>query len=272
VAYYSVHPVVFGRDSRLISSDLVGNATAKVTNDNPGSVGIFLQGSTGDQNPVTCCLSSDDGQVKLEQLSNILAEGIRRALDNSSPVVVNSIGMEARSITLPRAQPDRSLLVIRLLDAERWLKRTDLPEDLRGEFVFQRDSTRVLLDRLDQGTALQTTCEIQAARIGDVLIVGHPFELFISLGNEISRLLPHYKIFVTSGTNDTIEYMPTADKFDLKVIPGFADATAEGYAYSFPAYRVPWQNGQFHFNPDVGDVVVQALVRLANDVAGESEK
>lgn len=265
-AYYSVHPNILGRGSTLISGDLVAVATNKVVSDYPGSVGIFLQGSTGDQSPLYSGLPAEEGLIKLEQLSNLLADGIRRALQNASPVRVDSVDMKARGINLPTVPPDQSLVVLRLLDAERWLKRTDIPEDLRGEFLFQRDSARAVLDRFNQGPLAQTSCEIQVARMGDVLILGHPFELFIKLGNQMVELLPGYKVLVTSGTGDTLEYMPTEDKFDVQLTRG------ERYSYSFSAYQVPWQNGEFPFRPDAGDILVQEMVKLARDVISERER
>ena len=52
IANYSVHPVVMAEKTRLYTGDLTGVAANKITQAFPGSVGIFLQGSCGDINPI----------------------------------------------------------------------------------------------------------------------------------------------------------------------------------------------------------------------------
>jgi hypothetical protein len=274
IAHYTVHPVVFGPESHLISGDLVEVAEDKVVSDYPGAVGIYLQGSAGDINPVSCCLPEKEGLVKLEQLSDLLADRIREALRSASSVNADPVDMDARKISLPRVPPDRSLVVLRMLDAEGWLKRTDLPEDLRREVRFQRDSAAAVLDRFDHPPLTETVSEIQVARVGEVLIVGCPGELFITLGKQTVGLLPGYKVLVAGYTNDLVDYIPTEDKYDLTGL-GSGSATIRDhrgkYSYDYAAYFDPWFYGEFHLRPDVGDILVQAMVKLARDVtAAES--
>lgn len=272
ISHYTVHPVIFGPESHLITGDLVEVAEDKVLSDYPGAVGIYLQGPAGDINPVTCCLPEKEGLVKLDQLSNLLANGMRVALNSAAPVNTDPVNMDAREISLPRVPPDRSLVVLRMLDAERMLKRKDLSEDMRGEIRFQRDSAAAVLNRFDHPPLTETVSEIQVARLGDLLIVGCPGELFITLGKQTADLLPGYKVLVDGYTNDLVDYFPTQDKYDLiGGASGWAagGATVGKYTYDYAAYFDPWFYGEFHLGSNVGDVLVQGMVKLARDVIGE---
>ena len=274
IAHYTVHPVVLGPDSHLITGDLVEEAEDKVVRDYPGAVAVFLQGAAGDINPVVCSLPPKEGVAKLEELSGLLAGGIREALKSTSPLNVSPVAMEAREVRLPRVVPDRALVVLRLDDAERWLKRTDLPDDFRREIRFQKESALAVLDRFDHPPLTETVSEIQVARLGEMLIVGCPGELFFALGQQTASLLPGFKVLVTAYADDYIDYFPTPDRYDLTGLgTGWAttrDQQAK-YSYDYAAYYDPWFLGQFHLRSDVGDVLVQAMVKLARDV-GEVNK
>jgi hypothetical protein len=52
IANYSVHPVVMAEKTRMFTGDLTGVATNQLMAEHPDSVGIFLQGSCGDIDPI----------------------------------------------------------------------------------------------------------------------------------------------------------------------------------------------------------------------------
>src|SRR5215831_9060452 len=70
VANYSVHPVVMAEKTRLYTGDLAGVATDKVARAFPGSVGIFVQGSCGDINPIYAHMPQAESLEKLELLAD----------------------------------------------------------------------------------------------------------------------------------------------------------------------------------------------------------
>ena len=57
--------------------------------------------------------------------------------------------------------------------------------------------------------------EMQALAVGDVGIVGNPFELFSQLGRRMRELSPFGTTLVLAYTNDYLGYLPSAQEFDL---------------------------------------------------------
>lgn len=100
---YSVRNVILSEQMHEYPADLTGVALAKIVQENPGSVGIYLQGSCGDINPRPThqinnqppenCLSL------LSQLSEAFAAYVRQALASASPLDVQQMEMESKRIT-----------------------------------------------------------------------------------------------------------------------------------------------------------------------------
>jgi len=107
-------------------------------------------------------------------------------------------------------------------------------------------------------------------RIQDLLILANPGETFITFADQIGQLLPGWKVWFTGYTNDYVGYIPTADRYDLQSpeggFPFEVSAAHPNERFSYPAYFVPIITGDFRFTEDVGDILVQDLVRFANDL------
>ena len=261
IAHYSVHPVVMYHIATEITGDLVGVAVNKVMDDHPGSVGIFLQGSCGDINPVFAHGDPDASLVKLDELSDVLADGIREALETASPIDVEQIAMDSRTIGLPQVPPDIATVVFMLRTAEGSLESTGIPEGVERRLRLEQDVARRVFDRFNSEPLTEWKTEIQVARLQDVLIVAHPGELFTHFAQQATDLLSEYKLLLTGYTNGLVGYIPNPDRYDA----------AEGNRLTYCSYFVPWILGEFRFREDVGDVLVQELVKLANDVVAPGD-
>jgi hypothetical protein len=89
---------------------------------------------------------------------------------------------------------------------------------------------------------------IQAARIGDVAIVGVPAEFFTKLGLEIKRRSPFRHTIVAELANDWIGYLPDRKGFELG-----------GYQ--------TWTGLHSFTEPGTGEAVVEACVGLLHELA-----
>lgn len=49
-----------------------------------------------------------------------------------------------------------------------------------------------------------------------------------------------------------------------------ADRIVGKYRYDYAAYKDPWYYGVAHLRSEAGDILVQAIVKLARDVIGKS--
>lgn len=251
LANYSCHPVVMCAETFLISGDFVGLAT-NALGAQYGAVGLFLQGSAGDQNSVYRFQPQEEAIQSLHTLADRFAERIEAAFVEAQPVEVDQVCVGRREITLPQVVPDRSLILRSLLLAEEVLKHQDLPEGIRRRFVFEQAVHEAVWKRYDRRPLDGRPTEIQAARFGPVVLVTHPAELFYGFHRETIERLAPLNAMVVGYANDYVGYVPSPDRFDVSA-----------RVYSYPAYFVPFLLGDFPFREDVGAVLRDAMVEHA---------
>lgn len=257
IVNYSVHNVIFSEQMHEYSADLAGVALAQVVQENPGSVGIFLQGSCGDINPRPAHQINNQPPEQcrklLGELSDLLAGYVRQAIKSASPLPVTRIDMATKEVSLPEVPADKSLLLKTIQLTDKLLKEPNLTPEAQGDLRFSRDSARAVFDRYQRLPLNERETEIQVLRIQDVLILTDPAELFITFANQIDEMLPNWKVWVAGYANDYVGYIPTPDRYDLSQ-----------EKYSYPAYFTPMMNSEFRFREDVGDVLVHELVAFAS--------
>ncbi len=260
IVNYSVHNVILSEQMHEYSADLTGVALEKIVQENPGSVGIYLQGSCGDINPRPAHQINNQPPEKclnlLDQLSDSFAAYVRQALASASPLDVQQMNMESQNITLPEVPTDKALALRTMLMADDLLKHGGLPPRAERSLLWTRDTCRLALDRFNRQPLDGRETEIQAFRIQDVLILTDPGELFISFANQIAQSLPKWKVWVAGYADDYVGYIPSADRYDTK-----------DDQYRYAAYFTPLMNGEFRYREDVGDVLVHDMIALAQKTA-----
>ena len=269
IVNYSVHNVVFSELMHVYTADLTGVGVAKVLQDYPGAVGIYLQGSCGDINPKSAHGISYAPPAQCEQLldrlSDLFAGYVRQALRTARRVEVEQIDMQTKPLILPEVPTDRALVLRQMQLADQLLGHgagtsgdPALPLEAQRWLRFSRDSARAVLDRFNRTPLDEKTSEMQVLRIQDVLILTDPAELFMTFANQIAEKLPAWKVWVAGYANDYVGYIPSADRYDL---------SAERFSY--PAYFTPMMNGEFRFRDDVGSVLVKNLVEMAQAMTAQ---
>ena len=247
---YSCHPVVMCEDTSLISGDFTGIAINKVSAKHQ-CTGIFIQGSSGDQNPVYCHLPQEEAVEKLHLLSDRFAGFIEKALDNTKPVVKEPVSAGRKIISLPQIILDRAAVLRTLIITDDFLKyQGSLPEEVERRLKFEKAVHEALWKRFDVPGDKRET-EIQAVKFGDFIIATHPAELFFQFHKDLEESLKSYKTMISGYTNDFIGYVPTPDKYDVSQ-----------REYSYPAHFVPLMVGEFPFKQDVGGILINEMQQL----------
>jgi len=273
VVHYSVHNVLFSELMHAYTADLTGVGMAKVVKDYQDAVGIYLQGSCGDINPIPTdginFASPEACEQRLEQLSERFAGYVRQAIESASRMTVERMDMAARPLHLPQVPTDRALALREMHLAEQILgapsKVAFLSSGAKGELTlsagtqrwlrYSLEASRAVFRRFDRLPLDVKTSEIQALRIADLLLLINPGEVFLTFANQICQMLPNWKVWVVGYANDYIGYITTPDRYDL-----------QNERYSYPAYFTPGMNGEFRYREDVGDVLVQNLVSLGQEI------
>ena len=177
----------------------VGRTVADVYG--PQAVTVFLNGCCGDINHhhwVPKRVSSK-GQLRTDQMGRGMAGLAVNAVEMAEPVEEAAIAGRLRRPLIP------------------WYTRDDAMraevEVLRAQAeISPKDS--MVIDRFDEwpydGQMAEVT--VQAIRLGDMLFIGLPGEIFTKWGLEIKHWSPAQFTFVAELANDWFGYIPTSDQ------------------------------------------------------------
>ncbi len=182
IAYnFACHPVVMGADNLLVSSDWVFYANEAVKRAFPRAMPVFLQGSSGNLNPVNTPIIGDVPKHTFDDAASIgtpVGEAVAQAATGASPV----------SIALPAGTIKEVSIVAD-------------DEDKEEIFTFAAG--------VKTGEGYRVKTLVQALSVGNVSIAGVPGELFSEISLAIKASQPGRHVMVVGYANDYIGYIPT---------------------------------------------------------------
>ena len=164
-------------------------------------VTVFLQGTCGDINHGHWYQSRwvGKGIEKASQMGRAMAGLAVNATELAEPLETGGIGCIFRHVPIPYYTRDEQM-------------REEV-ESLRAQEEIDIKNQRVI-DWFDEwphdGEIAQVP--IQVMRLGDVMIVGIPSEVFVEWGLEIKHWSPAEYTFVAELANDWFGYIPTSDQ------------------------------------------------------------
>ncbi|MCK4590412.1 MAG: hypothetical protein KAT86_01560, partial [Candidatus Latescibacteria bacterium] len=175
-------------------------------------------------------------------------------------VQVDSVGASRRFVALKQQLPQKGELQRRIAEAKQALRRKDLSEEEEQNATFQLHVGTAVLQKLNSGAPPEMTIELQAIRVGEMVFIGHPFELFNAIKKTVERNVRPGKVFVVGYANDYKGYAPTADRYALD--------GKEGRELCYAAHYVPLIRGDYCFDPAIGATLAEAMTALARQVNG----
>lgn len=178
-----------------------------------GLLGVMMNGTCGDVNNVDYMGDPEPeplyGRWNLERVSTLVAaevckvwRGIRRSHYQEDPTL--AVATE-RIVAKHRAITDAELE-----QAEAFLKE-EHPAGFGTKEWLEDVRCRTILDVAKWGPEREML--IQAFRIGDLVTVALPGEVFVEVGLEIKRRSPFARTLVCSLANDAVGYIPTEKAF-----------------------------------------------------------
>ena len=257
-SFYSVHPVVCCEETFKLHGDFVGVASNAVAKEYGAAAALFLQGACGDINPIYCHKPEDVSLRNLEKLAGKYARILRQGLEDATPVPVDSVGASRRFVALKQRVPDRKELEQKIVGAKQILRKEFLSEQEERIATFELYAGKAVLRKLDSGAPPEMTVELQVIRIGEMVFIGHPFELFNAIKKTVERNVRPGKVFVVGYANDYKGYAPTADRYALDGKGG------RGLCYA--AHSVPFIRGDYCFDSSLETTLVEAMTELYYEV------
>ncbi len=211
MAYFGCHPVVCCQTTRYIHGDFAGVAVNMLEREQPGAVGLFLQGAQGDVNSCVVHKPEPEAMLALDIIAARFANSVRRGLEEAKPVKVDRLACVSQLCQF--SSKDIPLSAIRQTIAEKEAivyadGASDTDSNLRMATVLVT-SLRVLAARLAAGEDLsRQEGEVQGIRLGPVAFLGAPFEIMQAIKNDVRASATSPIPLVMGFANGSMGYAP----------------------------------------------------------------
>ncbi len=208
VSYFGCHNVVGGPGCTYIHGDYAGIATGMLERENPGAIGVFLQGAEGDVNTAGCCFGNDQVLAALDALASRYARAVRHGMAVAEPLAPGPVRVARREATFSKLALSLDELRQRLATEQAVIDKPDADDADEGFrwAVLRAAALRDLVARTEAGNSFETTTDIQGIRVGPVALLGAPMEVFQAIKNEIVSKARLPIPLVLSVTNDEQGY------------------------------------------------------------------
>ena len=210
--YFGCHPVVCCDQCRVIHGDYPGIALNNVERDEPGTVGLFLQGAQGDVNSAIGGCAEQESLLALDVIAGRFARAVRHGITDGKPLKISSLAMHRREVIFTRKAWSIDEINRRLDECEKKIVTADdgtLPDDKMREMRMQcvyAIALRRLLARNERGESLSPATELHGLRLGPITLLGSPFETFQAIKNDICAQVTAPIPLVMSFVNNSVGY------------------------------------------------------------------
>lgn len=253
---YSCHPVVCCEQTHSIHGDYCGVAMSALEAANDGAVGLFLQGAHGDVNTCVCHMPQAESMRALDVIAERFARCLRPGIGAGRAMKTEPLAAATRTLTVRHEDMTAGQLRAEI-DAQRRAILDDPAGDAGRDArmaAVRLTAAGKMLARLEVGGTLDDAAEVQALRLGELLIVGAPFELFRGVKEQVRRALGREPALVLSNTNGALGYAVTGE-ISRRKGPGH-------YARDL----APWIHGVPPFRADLADEIVAACAAVAGEL------
>ena len=248
LSYFGCHPVVCCHLTRYIHGDFAGVASNMIEAENPGSVGLFLQGAQGDVNTCWAHRPEKESLAALDVIAARYARAVRSGMAAAEPTDIDSVSSAQRMTRFSRRVPSLEALR-RMLEQDLALLRAPDASDEDPEVrmaAVRAIAIRERMAALGSGQPPDPPVELHGFRLGPISLLGAPLEIFQAIKNDARNGAKSPVTLVMGITNGDIGYAPDRTA-----------ASRGGYA----ADVVPMIVGEFPF-ADIHAELVSELLGL----------
>jgi len=267
---YGAHPTVACELRPWdVSRDLPGAVCDDLESHYPGAIAMYLQGACGDVNFDRQFSTARRWREPARRIASAAIDAIDDAKPSDQPSVAfasDTAVLPTRRWTEAEIAGDRDEAIRRLAsdDTSGWREgfgksMTNRPDDMvtrhggdevkavRAMCRFHLQWTeRMLVDLHQRPETLMT--EVQAIRIGDLLIVSNASEFFSPFALDIRRRIDSPHLMIACYANGRIGYLP--DRYDIDI-------------RSYAGYQSPKYCNQFPFTAASGPAMCDAMVGVS---------
>lgn len=218
IVNYACHPTVLGADNLYVSSDYPG-VVQRLMEEHFGedSLCMFINGACGNQSTRFTRKSQDFDEVK--RLGSLLFESLLKAYENKTEIEDFTLGGVKEYFEFPRKQlPDKEEAVKHyqfMTDKLNKAKNNKnlSPEELRG-IITKHQGAGITLKLLEVLDEIDLRAPIQLLRLGNIVFVGVPVELFNDYGFLIKEESKFPHTIIAAYTNGVLGYIYTPESYE----------------------------------------------------------
>jgi neutral ceramidase len=273
VVNYACHGVCDGGQYLEWSGDMPGAMSAALEEWHPGAVGLYLQGAAGDVHPFDWWFGNWNSKhmhthEDTEIFGRALAAEAARVAEGCTTAGSARLAAASTTVPMPRrqvrwsvaeaeAQHRRLVAELGTYQGEVWPEGTTTAiAAMRFPMLYGSGANELSLVR-DQAKP-PVPAEIQALRIGDLLVSGSPGELFDELGRNLKVQVPG--AWVASFCSDYVGYISTRRPHEeIAGVPLDQIVDQEKYRRYYGTTTSP-------FAPEAGEQLVEAAAELLRSV------
>jgi hypothetical protein len=238
VLNYACHPTTLTGENQQISAEYCGHALTQIQA-STGAAALFVTGAIGDVGPV------GRGWPVFEELGDALAGESLRILKEIRLGDWQGIAVASQRLALPLSP----LPTLAWLEEEARRLQSSLAAERSSTLPYHPKIQTALLhwverirEYLRQELPPTTvTTELQVMRVGPLVLVSAPGELFVELGLAIKEGTDAGHLFISGFGNDNIGYIPTRRAYPYG---GYEIQDAYKY-YGYPAALAPEAGEQY---------------------------
>jgi hypothetical protein len=244
---YGCHPTILGFDNRLISAEFPGAARQALMRQYPQLVWLFMNGASGDIS--TRFTRRGQNFAEVERAGLLLAGAVLKAMQTAEHLAVDTLQGKTADIQLPlrdfgsleAARAEANTLE---LESKAMLEAGVEAGELRkAQTRAEGAQAQLMMAELYAGKQFLNS-NLQIIRIGSLLLVGLPGEIFTETVLTLKGLRTDRSIAVAGYANDYCGYFP-----DQKAVK----------ANTYEALVSP-------FSASVADVLVSQVTKLIEEL------
>ena len=244
---YACHNVGFGPKSNSISSDIAGVMRNNVENE-IGGLCIFIQGATGDLNPVDLEWS-DNNTPEVNELGHVIAKAILSKLPNLEKIEINNISSSTAKVNGYLDVPEQLKgFPIKNIPKIMINKLEKAPKCFINSLLAIRYPWKTKLLKDENG--YYTPIDIGVLKIGKILMVSVSMEPFTETCKKVKEKNNFLMTIFAGYTDGLTGYLPPKGEYksggyEVELVP---------YLYRLPGT----------FREDTEGKVVDKIVELIN--------
>jgi len=208
---FACHPTIMNRDNLLISADFPGVTSSNLENESNVEIALFINGPSGDISTRFTRKEASFNEVR--RVGTVISVAILELLTHKKQITIDTVTSKIEKVDLAlRDIEDSAQLRQKLHELKQKHKIQKIISSNNCAYLRKIESEIEGISALIKKSgvlenSLTISTEIQALKLGEILFITIPGEIFNETGTEITNNYNGVPVFIAGNTNDYIGYI-----------------------------------------------------------------